>query len=118
LIDDAESLVDCDSAYTNLAKVEYICKSVQNRPYAHKIVGIVDRMLRDFRRASSVEDTLRQHKVMGRLIWTRGHSIENYFFQVAVLREVMWSCSHHEATDEFLEAYTAGFKSALLLTSA
>jgi len=55
----------------------------------HKIFGFVDREFRGFDFSRSCVDKIKAHKVVDRVIWTRGHSIENYFFDQKILRNTL-----------------------------
>jgi len=84
-IDTAEML-SFDDTPNNRDRVKVICQKVQEKPYAEKLVGFVDREFEEFEYNSNIEDKLKKHEVQGRLIWSRGHSIENYFFDFLILR--------------------------------
>jgi hypothetical protein len=84
-IDTAEML-SFDDTPNNRERVKVICQKVQEKPDAEKLVGFVDREFEEFEYNSDIEDKLKKHEVQGRLIWSRGHSIENYFFDFLILR--------------------------------
>jgi len=97
-IETAEDLVkdDADPSAGNREKVELICLSVDGTPYADKIVGFVDREFREFEKSDVLRDKLNRHKTIGRLVWSRGHSIENYYFDSHILHK---SFKLHSNTD-------------------
>ena len=96
-IDSAEYLIEFEDSeghpqkLGNREKVEEISKIVvaesQNlenngrEPYADKFIGFVDREYREFQVSNSIQDLLNCHRVSDRLVWSRGHSIENYLFE-------------------------------------
>lgn len=84
-IDTAEML-SFDDTPNNRDRVKVICQKVQEKSYAERLVGFVDREFEEFEYNSNIEDKLKKHEVQGRLIWSRGHSIENYFFDFLILR--------------------------------
>jgi Protein of unknown function (DUF4435) len=68
---------------------------------AGRFVGFVDREFRDFDFQSGIKDLLGKHNVIDRLVWSRGHSIENYFFDFAVLFRPL---RHHSVTSYYKDA--------------
>lgn len=85
-IDSAEALVSFSNTRSDLgnrAKVESVSQSIAGTPYEDRFVGFVDREYREFKTGTVLEDPIAGHKVLARLVWTRGHSIENYFFDFA-----------------------------------
>ncbi|MUH00031.1 DUF4435 domain-containing protein [Scytonema sp. UIC 10036] len=101
-IDSAEDLINFDNAIGNRQKVEAICQSLTNEPYNHKLVGFVDREFRDFDISDTIQDNLNLHKVQGQLVWSRGHSMENYFFDFSILRDPLRDLSAAEWFDDAL----------------
>lgn len=99
-IDSAQDLIEFDEA-GNREKVEMVCESVSGRPYAKRIVGFVDREFREFDRHPHLADGVKGHRISGRLIWSRGHSIENYYFDFNTLRSPLREFS---VTDRFRDA--------------
>ena len=85
----------------NREKVELICQSIRGKPYADKLVGFVDREFREFITTPSLEDNINDHKVLDRLVWSRGHSVENYYFEFETVRNPLRAFS---VTDEFVAA--------------
>jgi hypothetical protein len=74
------------SSKGNREKVEEIAESIGGKKFAKRFVGFVDREFRGFNFENGIEDTIAKHNVIDRLIWTRGHSIENYYFDFSLLR--------------------------------
>ncbi|RCJ31799.1 hypothetical protein A6769_29945 [Nostoc punctiforme NIES-2108] len=102
-IDSAEKLVSVPNATGNRQKVEILCQSIKNEAYKHKLVGFVDREFREFNISNNIYDNLNIHKVEDQLVWSRGHSIENYFFDFSILRDPLRDLS---ATEWFNESLT------------
>jgi hypothetical protein len=69
----------------NRERVEAIAKSISKHNHASRFMGFVDREFREFEMTHDVADLLKKHKITDRLIWSRGHSIENYFFEFTIL---------------------------------
>jgi len=118
IVDSAEHLIDFGNIITNREKVEAICLSVSDLPYAGRLVGFVDRDFREFDRAPLLQDRIGAHKVSGRLVWSRGHSIENYYFEFDILRSSLRTFS---VTDKFCNAlslFEAVFEQAIRLACA
>jgi hypothetical protein len=92
IIDSAESLhgYGFEGTGENREKVEWVCSAISGRPYAQRLVGFTDREFRDFGLDPNIVDELQRHKVMDRLVWSRGHSIENYFFEPDILVDALW----------------------------
>jgi hypothetical protein len=90
----------------NREKVETICKQVENKSYSDRLVGFVDREFRGFViNDNIIIDSLNFHKVQGRLVWSRGHSVENYFFDFSVLRESLRDLSDTEWFSDALDLF-------------
>jgi hypothetical protein len=117
-IDTAEDLIQSDGILGNREKVEELCCGVVPptqgvladgaASYLDKLVGFVDREFREFDLVPVLRDGLNTHKEFPRLVWSRGHSIENYFFDYAKLRDafmVLSSATSHEALRQFSELF-------------
>ena len=77
-IDTAEQLIGFDEIAENRKKVEAVNDRIANKPYGNKIVCFVDREFRGFD-LDRMHDDVGEHRVSGRLVWTRGHSVEFFF---------------------------------------
>jgi hypothetical protein len=104
-IDSAQDLIGFNRSLGNREKVEEICASVEDTPYAQRLVGFVDRDFRGFEIGASLGDDVGRHTVLGRLVWSRGHSAENYFFEFATLREPLRDFSVTEYFDRALDRF-------------
>ncbi len=92
----AEQIKSDVSVLGNRDKVEKVCELVAKRPFRQRFVGFVDRELREFSLDESISDELRRHHCHGRLIWSRGHSIENYMFDFEVAKQPLLDSSTNE----------------------
>lgn len=117
-IDSAEDLVGFQDGLGNRQKVEEICASVENAPYAERFVGFVDREFRGFEIGSTLGDDVGAHRVLGRLVWSRGHSAENYFFDFATLRDPLRDFSVTEHFDGALDRLETVLEATIRLACA
>lgn len=88
-IDNAEQLIDFPMVLGNREKVEYMCQQFVGDPDESKIAGFVDREFREFAIGSTIVDNLIGERIENRLVWSRGHSFENYIFCLDGLRPVL-----------------------------
>jgi hypothetical protein len=86
-IDIAERLIEL--AGENRKIVEHVSAMIEHVEYSHRFVGFSDREFRGFDWAPQLHDHIQEHRVNNRLVWSRGHSIENYFLEVDTLREAL-----------------------------
>ena len=70
----------------NQEKVEHVSSLINQEHYRNRFLGFVDRELREFTFDHGIQDNLRTHYRNRRLVWSRGHSIENYMFDFQILR--------------------------------
>lgn len=106
VIDTAESIKEEGISY-NSAKIREVFERVKDIADKEKLFGFVDREFDGFRWEREIHDELRCHKCDGNLISSRGHSIENYFFDFSVLRECVNTLSafDHSIALNLLEGY-------------
>mgnify|MGYP006295611663 CR=1 FL=1 len=116
-IDSAQDLIECDEA-GNRQKVEMVCESVSGKPYAERIVGFVDREFREFDRHPDLADSVKGHRISDRLIWSRGHSIENYYFDFDTLRSPLREFSVIDRFRDALALFKAVFATTIRLACA
>jgi hypothetical protein len=102
----------------NRQKVEEISAGARVRGLHHKLVGFVDREFRGFVCGNVVEDLVPDHVVEGGLVWSRGHSIENYCFDFGVLREPLRIFTTTAEFDRTLAMFEGKFMPALLVACA
>lgn len=116
-IDTADELVRGEGhSLANWQKVEKVCQLVADKSYSNRFVGFVDRMFREFELNDPLTDHLNGHKVSGPLVWSRGHSFENYLFDAAVLRESFRSISDFENFVDTVNRFTDIFEPAIRLS--
>jgi hypothetical protein len=115
-IDDASCLIGFESAVSNREKVEMVCDVLKGKSFEDKLTGFVDREYREFTVNPELRDNLNSHKVDGRLAWTRGHSVENYYFDFEILQIPISTLSttiyHQLALDLFRENFEQIIKTA------
>ncbi|MGB5772268.1 MAG: DUF4435 domain-containing protein [Crocosphaera sp.] len=106
IIDTAERI---EGELGNRAKIEEICNLIAQEPsnVKNRVLGFVDREFRYFEYINELKDHLTTHKINNRLIWSRDHSIENYFFEISTLREAFNDylvSSHYSEAFEIFES--------------
>ena len=89
----AESIKSEGPAEGNRDKVEKVCQLVEKQPFSSKFVGFVDREFRNFAVRDEIEDSLGAQNLLNRLVWSRGHSIENYLFNFETVRRPLRICT-------------------------
>ena len=120
LVDSAENIIKGDESISlskNRDKVEYIANSIIGKPYADGFVGFVDRELHKFEWNyecnAELQDLLNSHDVIQRLVLSRGHSIENYIFDVSIFCEVLQILSTTVSSGKAIELFKETFQSTL-----
>lgn len=101
----------CNSPIGNREKVERVCEAAAGNTASMrgKFVGFVDREFRLFDcDGNTIVDRLNEHRVDRLLVWSRGHSIENYFFDFCIWRRVVYSLVPNDLDD--LDAALAVFR--------
>jgi hypothetical protein len=74
--------IDCfPNINGNRGHVEHLCR--QN---FENLFGFVDREFRKFQISKRISDEINGHNIDGNILWSRGHSIENYCFSFDILR--------------------------------
>lgn len=116
-IDSAEDLIKFDTA-GNREKVETVCEHAASKPYAKKMVGFVDREFRGFERNPRLLDSIEEHEILDRLVWSRGHSIENYYFEFETLRRPLRLLSETDHCHEALDLFKMVFEKTVRLACA
>lgn len=71
----------------NRGIVEGLCAQITEKTWASRFVGFVDREFRGFVHDPIPRDIIGGHYICGRLVWSRGHSIENYLFDPTILSQ-------------------------------
>lgn len=89
----------------NRQVIEGFCRVTKLPPEVRRrFVALTDREFRSFRRGSQWEDRRAGHHIRGRLVWTRGHSMENYYFDTDIWIQAMRSCLNARVTGPNVEA--------------
>lgn len=88
-IKSAANLIEAPLIPENREKVEWVADAFHNKPFRERFVGFVDREFREFEFEPAIRDQLERHHVADRLVWSRGHSAENYFFAFERLEYVL-----------------------------
>lgn len=117
-INSAEDLIQTDIPLGNREKVEQVCDSVQNTPLAIRLIGFVDREFREFDLGNFLNDKLNKHNVIKGVVWSRGHSIENYCFDFLTLQDPLREHSDIDFFDQALDRFRKLFNSTLCLACA
>ena len=102
----------------NRAKVEAVCEGLNGSVHAEKITGFVDREFRGFELGDPVNDTIGTHYQAGRIVWSRGHSLENYFFCIEVLRPPLRSLTGTVHFEDALTMFESSLASVMRIASA
>lgn len=127
----SNSPVDVQSAHDfpnknglgNREFVEAIADGISDREYANRFAAFVDREFRGFSVGNTITDEIRGHFVDRRLVWSRGHSIENYLFDfrtmIQTLRAFCTSEHYQGALDSLEDVFddTVRVASAITLAS-
>ncbi|AFY44839.1 DUF4435 domain-containing protein [Nostoc sp. PCC 7107] len=127
-IDDVETLIKSDDslklfivdAAGNRQKIERIHKNVKNLPKYTNLVFFVDREFDNFTISfeEEIKDEMSSHKVDGALIWSRGHSIENYLFDSTILHQPLRILSDGKLFDDAIKIFEDNFYLTIRLASA
>jgi len=117
-VDTAEHLVDFGACIGNRQKVEEVCHSAIDSTWGTKLTGFVDRDFRGFAMRPHLEDRLQRHRISNRLVWSRGHSIENYLFDVDILQKPLRMFSPTDTYTDALELFVALFHNTVRLACA
>lgn len=106
------------SSIGNRERVENLSGSINKKEYAKRFVGFVDREFRGFSFDNKIEDVVGKHNIIDRLIWARGHSIENYYFDFLILRRTLRSFSVTPYFDDALELFERNLERVIILACA
>lgn len=117
-VDDASSLIGFSEPIGNREKVELVCSKIKNTMYEKKLVGFVDREFRGFLWNPDLWDDIRCHQVDGRVVWTRGHSIENYYFDFKTLKDPISTLSSTPYYRMALDMLERNFETVIRLACA
>ena len=101
----------------NRGKVEYLHETLQNSPKHNNLVFFADREFREFN-LDKIQDYLNGHKVKGSLVWSRGHSIENYLFDFNILRQSLRGLTKDQLYDKNIQNYEKLFYNTIRFATA
>ena len=118
IVIESADLITNSQPMGNREKVEAICRGLEESTHAKKIIGFVDREFRGFNFEGSVNDTIGTHFMEGRIVWSRGHSIENYLFCIEVLRQPLRSLTNSVHFETALKMFESSLLSILRIASA
>lgn len=105
-IDTADILKSPDQQMGNREKVEATVLT-SSEP---RLVGFVDREFRDFQDITgSIADLIEDHKAQARVVWTRGHSVENYFFKPEIISKSLRRFLTDPLADEICDRFKRCF---------
>jgi len=90
VVDTAASLIKADSGTgSNKEKVEEIANTVVDKDYSQRFIALIDRELYlfdwDYEKIQILQDNFPRHNIEKRIIRTRGHSLENYLFELDIV---------------------------------
>lgn len=114
-IETAEQIISSDGrGVRNREKVLDIARSVAEKDYKTRFMGFVDREFDGFEIGDiSIEDRICCHRIDGRALFSRGHSIENYLFEIPILGLILESQSTVPYSESVLSMYENVFEEAL-----
>ena len=96
-ITSAEELSSDKYGEGNREKVIKVTELMQKQPCGERFVGFVDREFRKFTFLGVVFDELNTHYRHARLVWSRGHSVENYCFDFEVVKDILLDSSPNQS---------------------
>ncbi len=125
LVDSAENLVKGDESIefaNNREKVKFIADSINGKPYSNSFLGFVDRELDkfawDYECISELQDIINSHDIIERLVLSRGHSIENYIFDLSILCEVLGILTTTTNANQCIDLFKETFQATLRIACA
>jgi len=125
LVDSAENLVKGDESIefaNNRDKVKFIADSVNGKSYANGFIGFVDRELDkfawDYECISELQDIINSHDIIERLVLSRGHSIENYIFDLSILCKVLEILTTTTNANQCIDLFKETFQATLRIACA
>jgi len=116
-IDTAESLISSERVLGNRQKVENVTETISSKDYASRFVGFVDREYREFD-LEEIVDRLEYHNQISRLVWSRGHSIENYFFTHQIVKESLLDLCYIDCFDKAIMRFMNCFEDTIRIACA
>lgn len=117
-IDTGEMIHEVPDHPENRERIEYIAQKVRGQSCSNKLITFVDREFRRFVIETTIEDTLQGHYQQERLIWTRGHSLENYFLNRLIIKDIFEELSESEFFYKAIVEFENVFDDALKWSAA
>lgn len=124
-VDSVETFVKGDelSEFTNnKEKVKFIANSVNGKPYSNSFIGFVDREMDkfawDYECISELQDIINSHDIIERLVLSRGHSIENYIFDLSILCKVLEILTTTTNANQSIDLFKETFQATLRIACA
>lgn len=117
IVDTAEDIASPDRPMGNREKVEAVCAGLDEGD-ACRFVGFVDREYHGFSLTDPICDEINGHFRQGRLLWSRGHSIENYLLDSHVLAHAIECNTECSVCYDALKALKAKLPEAIQLACA
>jgi hypothetical protein len=119
VIDTAVSIIAGEEGVTNnREKVERVFEGLDRLPAGTRAAGFVDRDYRGFNLAVLSDEIEGHHQVGQHLVWSRGHSIENYFFDYVIMHHTIRSVAMTEQYDAAIRVLEARFDTLIRLACA
>ena len=118
-IETAERVKSDSHVEGNRQKVENVSGLVARTSFRERFVGFVDREFRKFPVGNTIADSLGIQQQLDRLVWSRGHSIENYLFDFEVFRAPLHDSSlNGEIAETALDCLERNFQEILSVACA
>ena len=115
----AQSISSGDQVVGNREKVEIVAQLISKTFFKNRFVGFVDREYREFTLSSVIVDNLPRQNLIDRLVWSRGHSIENYMLDFDVVNAPLYDHSPNSSTAiKALSKLQDNFQSILTIACA
>ena len=118
-IETAERVKSDGHVEGNRQKVEDVAGLVAGTSFQERFLGFVDREFRKFPVSNTITDSLGVQRQLNRLVWSRGHSIENYLFDFRVCRAPLRDSSlSGEIADAALDSLESKFQEIINVACA
>ena len=118
----ATSFVHIPGFAGNRAQVEEICRMADADHRKPVVVGFSDREFRDFvDNGTSIADPIAGQKEQPFLLWSRGHSVQNYFFAEESLRPKLLEAAtlmNSPNPNESLNRFIAGLDELMIVSAS
>jgi Protein of unknown function (DUF4435) len=118
-IDSAESILSrADNVPSNRERVERVFADFDTSSLTVRVVGFVDREYRDFDVSPLYDRHANSHHLIGRVVWSRGHSLENYFFEPDIMSRAIRAVAMTDSYNAAIRAFETAFDSLVRLACA